>query len=164
MNRAGVYDSFKSSLFALLDEFFEGPPPVADGTYALDRAGSFRHTLAGVSAADASRSAFQGATTVAAQVIHTTYYLTNLLRYLEPSTAAGQVADWPGSWARSVVDAAEWDAARAELFAAYLEVKRAIGAMTDWSGDQFIDAMVPLAHSAYHLGAIRQLTKALTAN
>ncbi len=164
MNSADVHDSFKSSLFSLLDEFFEGPPPAADGTYALDRAGSFRHTLAGLSAADASRTPFHGATTVAAQVIHTTYYMTNLLRYLEPSSDTGQAADWPGSWARSVVDEAEWDAARAELFAAYLNVKRAIGAMTDWSGDHFMDAMLPLAHGAYHLGAIRQLTKALRAS
>jgi len=152
---------FKSNLFDVLDEFFEGPPPGATGTIALDRNGSFRHSLADLSAADASRKAFPGATTVAAQVVHTTYYLTNMLRYLRPDGDTTTPADWAGSWARETVAGTEWDAVRADLFRAYRDVRAAIDAITDWGGDRFGEAMAPLAHSAYHLGAVRQLLKAL---
>ncbi|HRN17799.1 MAG: hypothetical protein WC972_04075 [Trueperaceae bacterium] len=153
--------AFKSNLFDVLDEFFEGPPPGATGTIALDRSGSFRQSLADLSATDASREAFPGATTVAAQVIHTTYYLTNLLRYLDPQGDKASRADWAGSWARETVADTEWDAVRADLFRAYRDVRAAIDAITDWSGDRFGEAIAPLAHSAYHLGAVRQLLKAL---
>lgn len=154
---------FKSNLFFLLDELFEGPPAEASGTVALDRNGNFRDSLKDLSAADASRAPFAGATTVAAHVIHTTYYMTNMLRYLTPGGDTTSRADWPGSWARSVVTAAEWDAARAALFAAQVDLRKALAASTDWSGDRFADAMAPLFHGAYHLGAVRQLIKALKA-
>lgn len=152
---------FKSNLFHLLDELFDGPPPGADGTVALDRDGSFRDSIANLSAADASRAPFPGATTVAAQVSHTTYYMTNLLRYMLPNGDTTSRADWPGSWAHGVMTDAEWDEAREALFAADRDLRRAIDANTDWGGDRFGQAMAPLFHGAYHLGAVRQLLKAI---
>lgn len=156
-------EAFKKDLFYLLREVFEGPPADATGTAALDRDGNWRRTLDGLSAADASRSAFPGATTVAAQVVHTTFYLADLLRYLRPDGDRSVPADWPGSWSRTAVTEDEWSTVRAALFTEYEAVQRAVEAVEDWGTDIVGLTMAPLLHSAYHLGAVRQLVKALRA-
>jgi hypothetical protein len=149
---------FKTNLLQILDETFIGPPSGASGTIFLDATGSWEDTLAGISADDASRPSFDGATTIAAQVGHTAYYLENLLRF---EAAETESADWPGSWRTKTVNAEEWDALRARLARAYLEARKLFAVNDDWSGDRTGGSMAVVVHSAYHLGAVRQLLKAL---
>ncbi len=152
---------FLSNFEFVFSEFFEGPPAGASGTVALDRDGSWHHTLASLSAAEASRPAFPGATTVAAQVVHTTYYLTNSIRYLLPDGDKTTPGAWAASWATSTVTESEWQERVAALFTAYQEVKAAARSLESWDGDSAGLAFAVLAHSAYHLGAVRQLMRAL---
>ncbi len=159
LNREEFLDNFEF----VFSEFFEGPPAGAGGTVALDRTGSWRHTLEQLSAAEASRPAFPGATTVAAQVAHTTYYLTNSVRYIVPDGDKTTPGDWSGSWVKSVVTESEWRASIAALFAAYEQIKDTVRGLESWDGDSTGLAFGVLAHSAYHLGAVRQLVKALKA-
>lgn len=157
-------EEFLSNFEFVFSEFFEGPPAGAGGTVALDRDGSWRHTLERLTAAEASRPAFPGATTVVAHVVHATYYLTNSVRYIVPDGDKTTPGDWSGSWATSVVTESEWQARIAALFAAYEEIKATARGLADWSGDSTGLAFAVLAHSAYHLGAVRQLVKALKAS
>jgi hypothetical protein len=51
----------------------------------------------------------------------------------------------------------EWDAIKAELRANYDRIKRLIADMTEWPSDWHIaGAIAVIAHTAYHLGEIRQ--------
>ena len=135
----------------MLDETFHGPSE--QGSAYLDRGTGFSQTLGSVTAEQASTPAFPGATTIAAQVFHTRYYLDVLMVY---ARGGKPDSDWAGSWARSTVSEAEWRELRDSLQDKYASVRSALEneALPD---DAFGGAMLAvLAHSAYHLGAVRQ--------
>lgn len=141
----------RSNLLTLLDETFGGPSE--QGSAYLDRGTGFSQTLEAVTAAQASQPAWPGATTIAAQVFHTRYYLDVLMVY---ARGGRPDSDWAGSWARSTVSEAEWRELRDSLLDTYASVRSALEGEA-LPGDDFGGAMLAvLAHSAYHLGAIRQ--------
>ena len=145
----------RSNLLTLLDETFRGPSD--QGSAYLDRAAGFSQTLAAVTAAQASSPAWPGSTTVAAQVGHARYYMDILMVYARGGRPS---ADWPGSWAKSQVDEAEWQELRDALQDTYATVRAALESEVV-PGDDFGASMLAiLAHSAYHLGAVRQLLSA----
>ena len=53
------------------------------------------------------------------------------------------------------------DAVRADLRARYEQLRRTIRAQVAWGDDAIGDVMAILAHTAYHLGAIRQIARAV---
>ncbi|MDO4263022.1 MAG: hypothetical protein Q4C67_02375 [Deinococcus sp.] len=87
---------------------------------------------------------------------HTRYYLSALRTYL-----AGDefIADWPGSWQPSAVDELGWTKLQGELNSEYLALLAQLEQITDWNEDLSTDALATLAHSAYHLGAVRLLAR-----
>src|SRR3712207_5116546 len=97
-----------AALFAVLAETFEQ----VQGIY-LDKGTSLFETLAAVTAAEASQPISSQGASIAAQVIHVRYYLEVLSGYLRQQPPP--VVDWPGSWKRTTVSAAEWDMLRQEL-------------------------------------------------
>lgn len=139
------------SIDALLTETFER----VEGIF-LDRGTSLFETLDGVSAAQASRPVSDSCATIAAQVKHVTFYLEVLQKYIrrEPT---GKV-DWGEIWRTTrEVTPAEWDALRANLRAAYGDVRALFDSRGDWSGENDIGgALAIIVHTAYHLGEIRQ--------
>jgi hypothetical protein len=70
-------------------------------------------------------------------------------------------ADWPGSWQKSKVETLEWDVLRLALRSEYESVTRFLQGIQTWDDEMIGGGLSMLAHSAYHLGAIRQLTKML---
>lgn len=141
----------------LLTETFESP--IKDGNAYLDSGAGIFMTLNKISAEDASKPAFPGATTLAAQTEHTRFYLVALEGFI---TGAHTRVDWSESWQLTTVTGAEWDALRSDLRKTYERTVELIQSFRRWDEDELGDALAMLTHSAYHLGAMRQLVRALS--
>jgi len=148
-------DLAKEALY-LLTETFESP--IKDGNAYLDRGTGIFMTLDAVSAEEASRPAFPGATTLAAQTEHVCFYLVALEGFI---TGTHTRVDWEESWRLTHVTPEEWDALRADLRRTYEHTAYLIKHFDRWDEDELGGALAMLVHSAYHLGAMRQLLKAL---
>jgi len=139
----------------LLRETFEGSPEGQASAY-LDRGVGFFTTLDKLSAENASRE-FSG-TTIAAQTEHAKFYLDRLCEFISGRT---ERVNWEDSWLIETVNDAEWDALRQTVRKSYENVLRCLAAVDDWTEDRTGMAIGMVAHTAYHLGAIRQIAKAV---
>ena len=142
-----------SLLTRMLREAFEGPP--GPWTYFTDTSsgtGVFG-TIGGLSAAVASRTGGPGGTTIAGHVHHLSSSVALSTKSLrgEPTSR-----DRTHSWTVSVVDEAAWAALRARLREEYDRLVVAVEMHARWDEDALGVAIGALAHTAYHLGAIRQ--------
>jgi hypothetical protein len=151
MSKQIATDSFKKEIFDLLEETFEQ----VQGIY-LDRGTSFFETLETISAEEASRPVSAKCASIAAQVEHVRFYLRVLLEgYLQKKTI-GRI-DWQESWQLKEVTSDEWEALKKELRETYQSVLTAMKNLDTWEGEDDIGASLAiLAHTAYHLGEIRQ--------
>ena len=140
----------------LFTETFESP--VKDGNAYLDKGTGIFMTLDTVSAEDASKPAFPGVTTLAAQTEHLRFYLVALKGFI---TGPHTSVDWEESWKRKTVTLEEWDTLRTDLHQTYIYTTELLKSFNRWDEDELGGALAILTHSAYHLGAIRQLVKAL---
>ena len=135
----------------LLIETFES----VQGAY-LDKGTSLFETLGQISAEGASQPMGECAT-IAAHVAHTTYYLT----VLEDRMFGRDLSyvNWDQIWQEvSSVDAAAWEAMVADLRSSYERIKGHLDAAEEWEGIQELSSLLGIiAHSAYHLGEIRQM-------
>ncbi len=148
---------FTGSLFLILKETFEGPPPKTSSAF-LDQGCGLFQTVEGLTAGDASRAARPGGTTVAAHCAHVKFYLDVLHAYMRGSDTQ---ADWRQSWLVRTVSPEEWESLKREVRAAYETVSEALRSVEDW-GERTVGAGVAVvAHTAYHLGAIRQILRSL---
>lgn len=139
-----------AAMMAVLRETFER----VAGMY-LDRGTSMFETLVAVSAAEASRPVAPGASNIAAQVNHTTYYIVTIAEYLQGREPEG--VDWDASWLVSEVDDAEWADLVAALGRAYDELLMLMADPSAWHDDEPLEGGIALvAHCAYHLGEIRR--------
>lgn len=150
---------FRQALGTLLIEIFDGPP--ADEAYVLNPgdAGLLRQ-LDGISAEAASARPMPGKTTVAAHVDHVHYGLSLLNRWAAGETNPWADADWEASWRRATVTDDEWQALRTKLRDAAHAWQAAVAARTEWDHPSAAGALASAAHTAYHLGAIRQILAA----
>ena len=74
---------------------------------------------------------------------------------------AGKI-DWSQSWLRKEVSDSEWDDLRKQLGEDLRKIRARIAGITDWNDDKRMGgALAIIAHTAYHLGAIRQILKAV---
>jgi hypothetical protein len=142
---------FTDTLQDLLDETFDN----VHGIY-LDRGTSLFETLATISAAEASVPVGGQCATLAAQVKHVAFYLD----VLEQGMRTGQFeqVDWGKIWRETgAVTPDEWEGLKHSLRESYDRVKALFAGTTDWSGERQIGgAIAIIAHTAYHLGEIRQ--------
>jgi hypothetical protein len=146
---------FKNNLFTLLTETFEsGNNP--DGTVYLDRGAGLFDTIGPLSAEQASREIF--GTSIAAHTHHSLFYLEVLERFMQGNTSK---ADWRESWQVKQIDEADWQALKSKLKASYRRIRNFFEEQTEW--DSKLEAGFDMVvHTAYHLGAIRQLVKGLS--
>jgi len=141
----------------MLREAFEGPP--GPWTYFTDTApetGVFG-TISGMTAAQASKVDGPGRTTIAGHLHHLSASVALSTAELrgEPSSR-----DRSRSWTVSTVDAAEWNSLRARLRDVYDRLLVAVETHARWDEDALGVAIGAIAHTAYHLGAIRQRPQA----
>ncbi|HTL94211.1 MAG TPA: hypothetical protein VL157_01635 [Gemmatimonadaceae bacterium] len=153
---------FRRALSNMLTELFDGPP--AGEAYVLNPGdpGLLRQ-LDSIDAAGASKQPAPGRAPVAAHVDHVHFGLALLNRWANGEANPWAGADWNASWRRTSVTNDEWrtlrDALRHEADAWRTVVK----ARTSWDDVSASAALSTAAHTAYHLGAIRQILGALSA-
>ena len=144
---------FAESIAYLLRESFEGTPDGLPNVY-LDRGVGFFGTLDAVSA-DAASKEFKG-TTIAAQTEHAKFYLDRLCEFM---AGRNDKVNWEDSWLIEAVSETEWDALRSSVRTAYENTLRCIASVEEWNERSLGMAVGMVAHTAYHLGAIRQIAK-----
>ena len=151
MSDQAAIELFKKELFECLDETFEH----VRGIY-LDRGTSLFETLEGVSAEEASRPPGDGCATVAAHVEHVRFYLDVLNDVMRKEEVTR--VDWRDIWQRvREVTPEEWDAQKRSLGESYQRVLATLRDYDGWLGEYGISgSLAVLAHTAYHLGGIRQ--------
>jgi hypothetical protein len=154
---------FQRALSKLLIEIFEGPP--AKEAYLLNPGdpGLLRQ-LESIDARAASARPMPGKTTIAAHVDHVHFGFTLMNRWAagEPNPFAD--ADWNASWQRTTVTADQWRALRDNLRQQVETWRKVVANRTAWDDMSAAGALSSAAHTAYHLGAIRQILAALGAN
>ena len=152
MDTIAKADFLKEVLF-ILRETFEGSP-VGQGSAYLDRGIGVFATLETLSAADVSTEV--GGTTIVAHVEHAKFYLDRICEFINGRT---EKVNWEQSWLIETVSDAEWNILREGMRKSYENVLRCFAEIETWNQDNIGDAMAIIAHTAYHLGAIRQMIK-----
>lgn len=140
---------FRKAFLELWEEVF-----VTGHGYILDRGTSLFPTLETISAEEASIPVSSQSASLAAQVNHTAFYVEALRRGLASNFE--EKADWDGSWKVDPVDDAQWQALIAKLRTEYEWVTTLANQTETWSENYIGGAIALVAHSAYHLGEIRQ--------
>jgi hypothetical protein len=137
----------------MLREGFEGAP--GPWTYFTDIApgtGLFA-TINGLSAVQASRVGGPAGSTIAGHVHHLSASLA-----LSSGALRGDsmVPDRGRTWTVSVVDSTGWADLRTRLRREYESLVLTVESHATWDEDALGVAFGAIAHTAYHLGAIRQ--------
>ena len=139
-----------------LSEIFDGPP--GQEAYVLNPGdpGLLRQ-LDGIDASAASQRPMPGKTTIAAHVDHLHFGLAILNRWAagEENPFAG--ADFNASWQRTAVNEGQWRTLRDNLRQEAEKWRGVVAARTSWDDMAASAALSTVAHTAYHLGAIRQI-------
>lgn len=148
-------DDFLKDILLLLRETFEGSPEGEPSAY-LDRGIGIFLTLEKLSAGQVSH--FHGETTIAAHTEHLKFYLDRLCEFM---TGRTEKVNWEQSWLIETVNEEEWKNLRDAVRKSYENALRTIAGIETWNGENVGDPVAVIAHSAYHLGAIRQMAKAL---
>lgn len=148
-------EDFLKDVLVILRETFEGSPEGQPSAY-LDRGIGFIKTLDRLSAAQVSKNI--GETTIAAQTEHAKFYLDRLSEFM---TGRTENVNWEQSWLIETVNETEWNALREAVKKSYENVLRTIAGIETWDGSNVGEPIAIIAHTAYHLGAIRQLAKSV---
>lgn len=153
MNR----EVFAEAVDELLFEAFEGSPH--EWSWFVDntrRSGIFP-TLDALDAVAASSRPHPGGSSVAA---HARHLLISLQGALAASSGESPKIDWPGTWTVQEVDQAGWNKLRADLKGLWPEIREAARTAPHDRPEAVTGVLAVLAHSAYHLAAIRQIALA----
>lgn len=145
------FELFRSELLMVLDETFDN----VQGIY-LDRNTSLFETLDTISADEASQPVSASCASLAAQVAHVTFYLDTVIHYIE--TESNEKVDWGEIW-RTVeaVTPEQWEASKADLRAVRQKLVTLINTYDQWDTQYAVGGAIGMvAHTAYHLGEIRQ--------
>ncbi len=139
------------ALLLVLDETFDN----VRGIY-LDQGTSLFETLAGVTAEEASIPVGGRCATLAAHVKHVAFYLDVVDRSVRAPNFPE--VDWGEIWrTTSSVTPDEWATIQAELRASYARMIAVVHDTPDWDNVRAIGGAIGvIAHTAYHLGEIRQ--------
>jgi len=151
-------DDFLKDVLVILRETFEGSPE-GQGSAYLDRGIGVFPTLDQLSAGQVSREI--NGITIAAHTEHFKFYLDRLCEFIKGRTEA---VYWEQSWLIDEVNDEEWVALRSAVRKAYENVLLTFAEVEVWNQDNIGDSVAIIAHTAYHLGAIRQIMKAIRQN
>lgn len=145
--------AFVESVAYLLRETFEGSPEGRGSAY-LDRGAGVFNTITPLSAEQVSREV--SGTTIVAQLEHGKFYLDRLCEFIGGRT---EKVNWEDSWLIEEVTDEEWSALKETVKKSYENVLRCLAGTENWDESKVGMAIGMIAHTAYHLGAIRQLRK-----
>jgi len=145
---------FAKNLFVLLKETFEGP----GGSVYIDKGAGLFQTLDALTAEAASHVPCAGGQSIAAHCAHLAYYVR-----VNHNCAMGrkQSVDWASSWRPQQVGDREWEEVKSSIRREYAALIETLERLPAWGEQQVGDSMAIVAHTAYHLGAIRHALKNL---
>ena len=144
-------------LATLFSELVDGAAP-GGGAFVLNSGDAgLLASLDRLSAADASRSVHGGAT-IAAHSQHVRYGLSLMNRWASEGGDPFADAKWDEAWKTSVVDDRHWSEIRDGLRDEAHRWLRALGAPREVGAVELSGMIASVAHLAYHLGAMRQIT------
>lgn len=151
---------FQRALSKMLTEIFDGPP--GNEAYLLNPGdpGLLRQ-LDSIDARTASSRPMPGKTTIAAHVDHVWYGLTLMNRWASGDPNPWADSDWNASWQRGIVTDDEWRTLRDRLREQVKAWQNIVATRTEWDDVTAAGALSSAAHTAYHLGAIRQILAGL---
>jgi hypothetical protein len=151
MKEAMRQESFSADLLEILEEVFDEH----HGLF-LDQGTSLLATLDQTSAEDASAPIAAGTVSIAAHVEHVILYLEVLGGHIA-GEEVGEV-DWGEIWERvDWVSIKEWEELRDRLRMTYTRLIERLRTTEDWEQNDAVGASIAiLAHTACHLGVIRQ--------
>jgi len=149
--------AIQTALFELWNEILGQAGPGAD-THVLDPDAGWAPTLAAVDAATASQRIAPRSTSIAGQTAHAARALAYLEEILDGHAPA---VDWRASFLPAEVDPLAWDGRRELLFAVADRVAARLHGDPGWPREQLLRVMSHLVHLAYHLGAVRQMLRAV---
>jgi hypothetical protein len=146
---------FRTALLKLFREIFEGPEREA---YVLNPGdpGLLRQ-LELISAAEASTSAEPGRPPIVAHVDHIHYGLSLMNRRIAGDKNPWATADWNASWRVAAVADEQWRALLGRLREAAVAWREGTAEFREWDEASAPEAIAIVAHTAYHMGAIRQI-------
>jgi hypothetical protein len=152
---------FQQAVSKLLTEVFDGPP--GSEAYLLNPGdpGLLRQ-LESISAATASAQPIPGKPGICAHVDHLNYGMALLARYAAGDPNPWEGADWNASWRRTAVSEEEWRKLRDDLRRNAEEWRQHAATRVNWSDVDAAGAISSVAHTAYHLGSIRQILAAVS--
>jgi hypothetical protein len=147
---------FQNAVSKLLAEIFDGP--AGDEAYILNPGdpGLLRQ-LQSISAVTASARLIEGRSTIAAHTDHVHYGLSLATRWAAGEADPWANADWNASWQRTTVTEEQWQALRDNLQREAAAWREATATLSQWDPVAAAGAVAIVAHTAYHLGAIRQI-------
>src|SRR5262245_41919769 len=143
---------------ALFRELVDGASHDGDAFVLNSGDQGLLHSLDSVSADEASRSVNGGAT-VAAHAQHLRYGLSLMNRWAREGGNPFADATWDEAWKTARVDERAWNEIRNGLRREAREWLAALGAPREVTSVEFTGTLASIAHLAYHLGAIRQISK-----
>jgi hypothetical protein len=149
---------FQGAVCKLLGEIFDGPP--GDEAYILNPGdpGLLRQ-LESISAAAASRRPAPGRPAIAAHADHVLFGLTLLNRWIAGEENPWAGARWDASWQIGALTDDQWRDLLARLRQAAGAWKNSAATFEKWDPVSAAGAISSVAHTAYHLGAIRQILR-----
>lgn len=145
-------------LETLFSELVAGPPQRSDAFMLNSGDAGLLRSLDRLSASEASQSTNGGAT-IAAHAQHVRYGLSLMNQWASEGGNPFANAKWDDAWKRSSVDEAQWQdiktglRAESESWLSALKSPREVGRI------ELAGMIGSVAHLAYHLGAIRQISK-----
>jgi hypothetical protein len=149
---------FAGTLGILFSELVEGPPS-RGGAFMLNSGDvGLLKSFDRLSATEASRSANGGAT-IAAHAQHVRYGLSLMNRWATDGGNPFANATWDEAWQTTSVDEGQWRDIRAGLRDESEHWLNALKSPRDAGRVELAGMIGSIAHLAYHLGAIRQISK-----
>lgn len=147
---------FHQSLNKMLTEIFDGPP--GQEAYVLNTGDpGLLGQLGTIDAATASARPRSGKPSIAAHVDHLQFGLAMMNRWASGVENPWAGADWNASWKRGAVTDDQWRTLRSALRHDADLWRRHVATRTSWDGMSASAALSTAAHTAYHVGAIRQV-------
>jgi hypothetical protein len=142
----------------LLSELLIGPDPKWTWIVSNEPNSGVLGVLDNLSAEQASTPPAPGRRSVAAHAGHLLFSLDAATRRLRGENPE---LDWDASWNSSAVTSAEWDRLRRDLRAELERLQQVIlEHRGDWEPMALKGIIATVGHTAYHLGAIRQILPA----
>ena len=81
-----------------------------------------------------------------------------LLEFIDGRT---EKVNWDESWKLQEVNPESWETLKTDLKTMYQQVVAKLDSISTWGGDEIGDGLAMLIHTAYHLGAIRQIIRTI---